>query len=64
MWAALGVVERLFPETEQAVARLRPSLMMPTRELLNRLVVNPLSEVGRMEAFRGEDTLRQLLTGG
>lgn len=64
LWAALGVVERLFPETEQAVARLRPSLMMPTRELLNRLVVNPLSEVGRMEAFRGEDTLRQLLTGG
>lgn len=64
LWAALGVVERLFPETEQAVARLRPSLMLPTRELLTRLVVTPLSEVGRMEAFRGEDTLRQLLTGG
>lgn len=64
LWASLGVVERLFPETEKAVARLRPSLMLPTRELLERLVVRPLSEVGRTEAFRGEDTLRQLLSGG
>ncbi len=64
LWSALGVVERLFPETEAAVARLRPSLMMPTRELLNRLIVTPLSEVGRTEQFRGEDTLRQLLAGG
>lgn len=64
LWAALGIVERLYPETSAAVARLRPSLLLPTRELLERLVVAPLSEVGRMEQFRGEDTLRQLLAGG
>ncbi|MDX2013376.1 MAG: nucleotidyltransferase family protein [Myxococcaceae bacterium] len=64
LWAALGVVEKLFPETGEAVAKLRPSLLLPTREVLERLVVAPLAQVGRMEAFRGEDTLRQLLAGG
>ncbi|MCU0695859.1 MAG: nucleotidyltransferase family protein [Myxococcaceae bacterium] len=64
LWAALGVVEKLFPETGEAVAKLRPSLMLPTREVLERLVVTPLAQVGRTEAFRGEDTLRQLLAGG
>jgi len=64
LWAALGVVERLFPETEAAVARLRPALSLPTREVLNRLVVAPLSEVGRTDEFRGEEALRTLLAGG
>jgi hypothetical protein len=64
LWAALGVVEKLFPETATAVASLRPSLLLPTREVLERLVVTPLAQVGRTEAFRGEDTLRQLLAGG
>lgn len=64
LYASLGVVERLFPETAEAVARLRPALSFPTRELLDRLVVAPLSEVGRMEGFRGEESLRQLLAGG
>lgn len=63
LFACLGVVEKWFPETEAAVARLRPSLAFPIRELLERGLVNPLSEVGRMEGFRGEDTLRQLLAG-
>ncbi|MBE2253740.1 MAG: nucleotidyltransferase family protein [Myxococcus sp.] len=64
LWAALGVVERLFPETEAAVARLRPALSLPAREVLNRLVVAPLSEVGRTDEFRGEEALRTLLAGG
>lgn len=64
LWASLGIVEKLFPETVNAVARLRPALSMPVREVLERAVVSPLSEVGRMEGFRGEDTLRQLLAGG
>lgn len=64
LWASLGVVARLFPETEQAVARLRPPLSFPVRELLERLVVAPLAQVGRTTGFRGEDSLRQLLAGG
>lgn len=63
LFAALGVVERLFPETAPAIAPLRPPLAFPLRALLDRLVIAPVSEVGRTEAFRGEDTLRQLLAG-
>ncbi|MBL8918553.1 MAG: nucleotidyltransferase family protein [Myxococcaceae bacterium] len=64
LWSSLGVVERLFPETAEAVARLRPSLSFPVRELLERAVVTPVSQVGRTSAFRGGETLRQVLTGG
>ena len=65
LWAALGIVERLFPETSAAVAHLKPqSLLMPTRELLERLVIAPVSIVGRTHQFRGEDALRTLLAGG
>ncbi len=63
LFAAVGVVERLFPESAPALTPLRPTLAFPTRALLDRLVIDPLSEVGRTEAFRGEDTLRQLLAG-
>ncbi len=64
LWAALTLVERLFPETTAAVAPLKPDLSFPVRELLERLLVAPLTEVGRTQGFRGEDTLRSLLTGG
>ena len=64
LWAALRIVEKLFPQTSKAVEALQPSLMMPTRELLERLVVNPISTVGRTQQFRGEDALRALLAGG
>lgn len=63
LWCALSVVERLWPETEGAVARLKPGLSFPTRELLERLVVNPLSEVGRTTGLKGEEALRSLLAG-
>jgi hypothetical protein len=62
LWAALGIVASLFPETASAVEPLRPSLLFPTRELLQRLLVTPLSEVGRTHAFRGEEALRAFLT--
>ncbi len=64
LWAALRIVEKLFPETAKAAQALQPSLMMPTRELLERLVVGPVSTVGRTQQFRGEDALRTLLAGG
>jgi hypothetical protein len=62
LWAALGIVERLFPETAAAVAPLKPELSLPVREVLERLVVAPLSEVGRTRAVRGEELLRALLS--
>lgn len=64
LWVAMGIVERLFPEMARAVSSLRPSLMLPTRELLERLVVNPVSDLERTHQFRGEEALRTLLAGG
>ncbi len=63
LWCALSVVERLWPETAAAAATLKPELSFPVREVLERLVVRPLAEVGRTEGFRGEDALRSLLAG-
>lgn len=63
LWCALSVVERLWPETAAAVQRLKPDLSFPVREVLERLVVNPLSEVGRTEGLKGEEALRALLAG-
>lgn len=63
LWCALSVVEKLWPETAASVARLKPGLSFPVREVLERLVVNPLAEVGRTEGVKGEDALRSLLAG-
>lgn len=63
LWCALSVVERLWPETSSFVTALKPDLSFPVREVLERVVVNPLAEVGRTEGVRGEDALRSLLTG-
>lgn len=64
LYAALAITERLFPETIAAVTGLKPDVNFAVRELLERVVVAPLAEVGRSQAFRGADTLRSLLTGG
>jgi hypothetical protein len=63
LWSALSVVEKLWPETTAAVQKLKPDLSFPVREVLERLVVNPLAEVGRTEGLKGEDVLRSLLAG-
>ncbi|MCC6337807.1 MAG: nucleotidyltransferase family protein [Myxococcales bacterium] len=63
LYAALALVERLFPETKDAVARLRPALSLPVRELLERLVVQPKADLDRTHAFKGEEALRALLAG-
>jgi Uncharacterised nucleotidyltransferase len=64
VYAALSIVERLFPETRPAVAKARPELRATTRTLLDRVVVGPLSELGRIRVTRGAERLRRLLTGG
>jgi hypothetical protein len=64
LYAALALTERLFPETSAQVSSLKPALNFAVRELLERLVVAPLAEVGRSHAFRGAEALRAALTGG
>jgi len=63
LWAAVSLCARLFPEAEAAAAPLQPSLLLPTRELLERLVVGPLADPAR-RSFRGAEALRALLAGG
>lgn len=63
LWSALGIVERLWPETSQAAESLRPSVSFPVREILERVVVAPLADVGRRTGFKGEEALRSLLAG-
>lgn len=61
LWASLSIVGRLFPDAAEAARRLLPDVSFPVRELLERLVVAPVADVERAQAFRGEDTLRSLL---
>lgn len=63
LWSALEVVKKLWPETQAFVEKLQPELSFPVRELLTRVVVNPLAEVGRAEGIKGEEALRSLLAG-
>jgi hypothetical protein len=63
LWAALGVVGRLFPEVSDAAERLSPELLPPTREVLKRLLVDPLSDIGRMREFAFAEQLRAVLAG-
>jgi hypothetical protein len=65
LWASVSVAARLFPELEAAAAQARPSgLRGATRKLLERLVVEPASALGKMRLTRGADRLRRLLVGG
>lgn len=63
LFTALCVVERLWPETSAPVQQLLPELSFPVRQVLERLVVAPLSDVGRTEGIKGEEALRSLLAG-
>lgn len=63
LYTALSIVERLFPRAAEAVEPARPPLRRATRELLNRLVVEPVSVPGSQTSIRGVDRLRRLLTG-
>ncbi|ATB31001.1 nucleotidyltransferase family protein [Melittangium boletus] len=60
---SLSIVARLFPETASLVQPALPPLRRATRELLERLVVLPASEPGKMRHLRGSERLRRLLTG-
>jgi len=63
LYTSLSIVARLFPQTAEALAPALPPLRRATRELLERLVVQPASEPGKMSHIRGSERLRRLLTG-
>jgi hypothetical protein len=63
LYASLSIIARLFPETAGVVESARPPLRRATQELLNRLVVEPVSVPGSRGVLRGADRLRRLLTG-
>ncbi|HLL53321.1 MAG TPA: nucleotidyltransferase family protein, partial [Myxococcaceae bacterium] len=64
LYASVALVERLFPETAKRVEAAKPELRRATRELLERLVIQPVSQLGAMRHVRGADRLRRLLAGG
>jgi hypothetical protein len=63
LYACMGVVSRLFPQTAAAAQRLTPALNWPTRELIDRLLIAPVAEVGRTQTFKIEAQVRELLAG-
>ncbi len=64
LYASTAIASRLFPELSDAAARAAPKLRAATRTLLDRLVVDPASTIGRSRSMRGSDRLRRLLAGG
>lgn len=63
LYSSLSIVMRLFPETTALATPALPPLRQATRQLLDRLVVTPSSEPGKMSHMRGSERLRRLLTG-
>jgi len=65
LWASVSVAARLFPELEAVAAEARPpELRGATRQLLERLVVEPVTALGKMRVMRGADRMRRWLVGG
>ena len=64
VYSALSILERLFPETAEVVAKARPEVRSPIRAILERAVVDPIAKLGRIRVTRGAGRLRRLLAGG
>jgi hypothetical protein len=63
LYASVGIVAELFPETATVAEALRPQLSRVLRKTLDGLVVTPLGQLGHMRNPRGADRLRRVLTG-
>lgn len=63
LYASVSILEALFPETKEAVAQVKPQLSGTSRALLDTLVVQPVSSLGKVRVTRGMDRLRKLLAG-
>ena len=63
LYAAMGVVARLFPEVSPQAKRLEPQVSWASRELIDRLLIAPVAQVGRTQGFKLEGQLREMLAG-
>jgi hypothetical protein len=63
LYAAMAVVSKLFPESAALAKQLEPEVAWATRELIDRLLVAPVAEIGRAQGFKLEGKVRELLTG-
>lgn len=63
VYTSLAILERLYPQTASAVAAARPALTRGTRRLLDGLVVDPVTTLGKVRVLRGGARLRRLLAG-
>jgi hypothetical protein len=64
LYCSVSIAERLFPELADVASRARPTISKTSRLFLNRAVIEPASQIGRMTTVRGSDRLRRLLAGG
>ncbi|MBU8896321.1 hypothetical protein DRW03_27795 [Corallococcus sp. H22C18031201] len=63
LYTSLAIVARIFVDAAPQATAAMPPLRGATRELLDRLVVGPVSTPGRTTALRGVERLRRLLAG-
>jgi hypothetical protein len=63
LFAAISIVARLFPETFELARQLEPALSWPVKELISRLLVGPVSQVGRDRVFKLEQAVFEALAG-
>lgn len=64
LFTSTSIVERLFPAAAPFAGKAKPSLRSGTRGFLERLIVGPISSLGRTRGLRGADRLRRMLAGG
>ncbi len=64
LFASASIVQRLFPQVDVAAEKAKPPLRAASRDLLERLIIAPVSQLGRTRMVRGADRLRRLLAGG
>ena len=64
LFASTSIIERLFPSAAAAGRQAQPELRAPTRRLLERLIIDPVSRLGQTRVLRGADRMRRLLAGG
>ena len=63
LFASVAIVGRLFPEAASAAESAKPALRPPSRNLLDRVIIAPVSTLGRTRVIRGADRLTRLLVG-
>jgi len=64
LFASASIVQRLFPHVDVAAEKAKPNLRAASRDLLDRTIITPVSQLGKTRVAKGADRLRRLLAGG